>query len=71
MPRKFYLIAHNPNKVDEAVACLRGGANALEPDVYFENGDFYVMEIVPLISKIFPPKRDLFCRTIYRTYKTN
>src|SRR5882762_1249247 len=57
MPRKFYLIAHNPNKADDAVACLRSGANALEPDVYFENGNFYVMEIVPVISKIFPPKR--------------
>ena len=31
--RPFYVIAHNPNTVDEAAAFLAAGANALEPDV--------------------------------------
>ena len=44
MPRKFYLIGHNPNNVQDAVAYLQAGANALEPDVCYDKGSktFYV-----------------------------
>lgn len=34
--RKFYIIAHNPNTLEEAEEFLRAGANALEPDVCFD-----------------------------------
>ncbi len=34
--RKFYIIAHNPNTLDEAEEFLKAGANALEPDVCFD-----------------------------------
>jgi hypothetical protein len=57
MPRPFYLIAHNPNTVDDAVDCLAAGANALEPDVFYKDNNFYVNEVVPLWSKLFPPKK--------------
>jgi hypothetical protein len=56
-PRPFYLIAHNPNTVDKATACLAAGANALEPDVFYTDNNFYVMGMVPLWSKIFPRKK--------------
>ena len=34
-PQKFYVLAHNPNTLDEVRAYLEAGANALEPDVCF------------------------------------
>ncbi len=48
MPRKFYLIGHNPNNVQDAVAYLQAGANALEPDVCYDKGSktFYVHDEV-------------------------
>jgi len=49
MPRPFYLIGHNPNSVAAAVRCLEAGANALEPDLCFEDGDFHVHERIPLV----------------------
>ena len=42
--RDFYIIGHNPNTVNDAMNYLRAGANALEPDVHFTNGDFYMGE---------------------------
>ncbi|MBS1505234.1 MAG: hypothetical protein JSS79_01200 [Bacteroidetes bacterium] len=58
MKRPFYLIARNPNSVEEAIECLAAGANALEPDVYFIDNDFYVMDLAPLWSKLITtPKR--------------
>jgi hypothetical protein len=58
MKRPFYLIARNPNSVEEAVACLAAGANALEPDVFFIDNDFYIMDIAPLWSKLLTtPKK--------------
>jgi hypothetical protein len=44
MSRKFYLIGHNPNNVQDAVAYLQAGANALEPDVCYDKGSktFYI-----------------------------
>lgn len=56
MPKKFYLIAHNPNTVDDVVKFLKLNANAIEPDVYFKNGNFYVMEWIPVISSIIKPR---------------
>src|SRR6266478_1452347 len=32
-PRPFYVIGHNPNTIKDVLASLKGGANALEPDV--------------------------------------
>lgn len=57
MPRPFYLIAHNPNTVEDAVASLTAGANALEPDVFYKDNDFYVNDVIPLWSKLFPPRK--------------
>ncbi len=34
--RKFYILAHNPNTLQEAEDFLKVGANALEPDVCFD-----------------------------------
>ncbi|HXC04441.1 MAG TPA: hypothetical protein VNZ86_06790, partial [Bacteroidia bacterium] len=42
--RNFFIIGHNPNTVEEAVAYLKNGANALEPDIHFTNGDYYLGE---------------------------
>jgi hypothetical protein len=33
--RKFYIIAHNPDTPDSAITALQSGANALEPDIYY------------------------------------
>jgi hypothetical protein len=38
----FYVVAHNPNSVREAEDFLGAGANALGPDIQFENGEYYV-----------------------------
>ncbi len=57
MPRPFHLIAHNPNTVDEAIAALAAGANALKSDVYYADNNFYVMERIPVWSKILAPKK--------------
>ena len=43
--RKFYIIKHNPNTVDAAVSALKNEhANALEPDVTFRTGGFWVYD---------------------------
>ncbi|MBF0456445.1 MAG: hypothetical protein HQK99_00940 [Nitrospirae bacterium] len=42
--RPFYIIGHNPNTVSDAMNYLRAGANAIEPDVHFTDGDFYMGE---------------------------
>jgi hypothetical protein len=47
MPRPFYIIAHNPNSADEAVLALVNGANALEPDVFWDGKDFRIEEHWP------------------------
>lgn len=35
MKRKFFILGHNPNTIDDAVAFLANGANALEPDICY------------------------------------
>ncbi|MGZ4099704.1 MAG: hypothetical protein ACXVNM_12535, partial [Bacteroidia bacterium] len=42
--RNFFIIGHNPNTVANAINYLKEGANALEPDVHFTNGDYYLGE---------------------------
>jgi hypothetical protein len=34
--QKFYILAHNPNTLEEAEDFLKAGANALEPDICFD-----------------------------------
>lgn len=53
MPRPFYIIGHNPNTVEDAQACLKAGANGLEPDIVYhpDRPDrFYVHEQLPWVS---------------------
>ena len=43
--QKFYIIAHNPNTLQEAEDFMKAGANALEPDICFDEskpGEFFV-----------------------------
>jgi len=40
--RSFYIIGHNANTIEEAAEFLKKGANALEPDIVYVNGVFYV-----------------------------
>jgi hypothetical protein len=42
--RQFFIIGHNPNKVSDAINYLQAGANALEPDIHFVNGAWYMGE---------------------------
>ncbi|MEY4875409.1 MAG: hypothetical protein RL708_558, partial [Bacteroidota bacterium] len=52
MKRKFYIIAHNPNNVSDAIDCIERGANALEPDIRYDADDdeFYVYDIDPVFA---------------------
>jgi hypothetical protein len=52
-PRPFFVIGHNPNTLNEAVQCLRDGANGLEPDVCYDadSNAFFVHEQLPLLPK--------------------
>jgi hypothetical protein len=45
-PRPFYVIGHNPNTVEDILAALKGGANALEPDIMKVNcgGQDYLID---------------------------
>jgi hypothetical protein len=40
--RPFYIIAHNPNSIEEAKEFLNEGVNALEPDIVYADGQYYV-----------------------------
>jgi len=42
--RNFFIIGHNPNTISDAVNYLSAGANALEPDIHFVNGAYYMGE---------------------------
>lgn len=64
MLKKFYIIGHNPNTIEDAIDYLKQGANGLEPDVcYFENTKekFYVYEKLPVSED---EKQELFHRII-------
>jgi hypothetical protein len=45
-PRAFYIIGHNPNTPDQAIAFLQAGANALEPDLRLDDGQIRVRDVV-------------------------
>ncbi|CAN5589922.1 hypothetical protein BH10BAC5_BH10BAC5_06930 [soil metagenome] len=50
--RKFYIIGHNPNSIEEVKECLVKGVNAIEPDVSYHKDlheKFYVHEDINLI----------------------
>lgn len=52
MKKKFYIIGHNPNSIEEAYEFLANGANAIEPDIcYHKNKEekFYVHEDIEQI----------------------
>jgi len=62
--KKFYIIGHNPNTIEDAIEYLKQGANGLEPDVcYVENTKekFYVYEKLPDAEE---EKEELFHRII-------
>ncbi|NOT73586.1 MAG: hypothetical protein HOP08_01570 [Cyclobacteriaceae bacterium] len=40
--RQFYIIGHNPNTGEQAKDFLEKGANALAPDIVYDQGKFYV-----------------------------
>src|SRR6187200_3468003 len=46
--RKFFIIGHNPNTLAEAKEFLDKGANALEPDIVYAEGRFYVSHLPQL-----------------------
>ena len=47
-------MGHNPNTIEEADAFLRHGANALEPDIVYADGQFYVSHEPQLSYKDVP-----------------
>ena len=57
--RKFYIIAHNPNTVDDAKKFLEAGADALEPDVCVSNGKFLISHDHLAGSNPFTPAHSL------------
>jgi len=52
MPRKFYVIDHNTNKIPEADRAIEHGANAIQPDIHYHTGDkrFYIYHYNPLLT---------------------
>jgi len=61
MPRQkrpFYIIGHNPNTIEEAVEFLDSGANALEPDIVYAEGRFYVSHHPQLSYSDVPTVQD-------------
>jgi hypothetical protein len=57
--RKFYIIAHNPNTIQEAKDYLLAGANALEPDICVKNGSFFVSHDHSAFSNAMSPEHAL------------
>src|SRR5438045_3782893 len=56
--RPFYIIANNPNTIEEAREFLNNGANALEPDIVYADGQFYVTHNQHLSYKNIPTLTD-------------
>jgi len=58
--RKFYIIAHNPNTIEDAKAFLLAGANALEPDICVsDDKDFFVSHDHTAFSNPFSHEHNL------------
>ena len=45
-PRPFYIVGHNPNTPERALAFLQAGANALEPDLRLDEGERRVRDVI-------------------------
>lgn len=55
MPKKFYIIGHNPNTLEEAEEYLSNGANGIEPDICYHPDKpekFYVHEDIDFIPDV-------------------
>jgi hypothetical protein len=54
MPRPFYAIDHNTNRLPEAYRALKRGANAIQPDIHYHSSDkkFYVYHYNPIITTL-------------------
>jgi glycerophosphoryl diester phosphodiesterase len=52
MPRKFYVIDHNTNRLPEAHRAIEHGANAIQPDIHYHTSDkrFYVYHYNPILT---------------------
>ncbi len=48
----FYIVGHNPNSIEEVIAALDAGANAIEPDVnvYADRPDEFCVGEAPLLD---------------------
>ena len=57
--RKFYIIAHNPNLIEDAKKFLLAGANALEPDVCVKHGNFFISHDHSASSNAMTPEHSL------------
>jgi hypothetical protein len=70
--RPFYIIAHNPNTIEEAREFLDLGVNGLEPDIVHANGKFYVSHLphvsydgVPTVQEYLQQLKDLLLEKKY------
>lgn len=52
--RSFFIIGNNPNTIEEVHEFLRSGANALEPDVVYADGQFYICHTPQFSYKTVP-----------------
>ncbi|MEO7766828.1 MAG: PLAT/LH2 domain-containing protein, partial [Ferruginibacter sp.] len=52
--RSFYIIGNNPNTIEEAREFLQSGANALEPDIVYADGQFYISHTPQFSYKNIP-----------------
>src|SRR5436190_10402453 len=52
--RSFFIIGNNPNTIDEVREFLHNGANALEPDIVYADGQFYISHAPQLSYKNVP-----------------
>jgi len=70
--RPFYIIAHNPNTIEEAKQFLDLGVNGLEPDIVHADGKFYVSHLphvsyegVPTVQEYLQQLKDLLLEKSY------
>ena len=56
--RPFFIIGNNPNTIEEAQEFLHNGANALEPDIVYADGQFYISHTPQLSYKNVPTLKE-------------
>jgi len=56
--RSFFIIGNNPNTIEEAREFLHNGANALEPDIVYADGQFYISHTPQLSYKNVPTLKE-------------